>query len=144
MEEKGQGSRREVRTDLLVVLLLGVVTTLSTGSRLCALALDTAGTSTTVGRGEGKVDVLREATSIPAVGWTKARLERTFCESRRTTNEGTLTICLPTLHTSKVRGKPRKVRAKGGARRTHRMCLWRMRTRAWWIDLARPLLKTWV
>ncbi len=40
-----------------------------------------------------------------------------FWESRRTMNEGTLTICLPT-----------------------RMWRWRMRTRAWWIDLARPSL----
>lgn len=55
--ERG-GDKVEASEDLLVVLLLGVVTTLATGSRLCALALDTAGTSTTVGRGESEVDVL--------------------------------------------------------------------------------------
>lgn len=26
----------------------------------------------------------------------------------------------------------------------YRMCLWRINTRAWWIDLANPSLKTWV
>ena len=40
-------------------------------------------------------------------------------ESTRTMKEGMLTICLPT-----------------------RMWRWRMSTRAWWIDLARPSLKT--
>uniref|UniRef100_A0A7C8YBF2 Uncharacterized protein n=1 Tax=Opuntia streptacantha TaxID=393608 RepID=A0A7C8YBF2_OPUST len=42
-----------------------------------------------------------------------------FCESTLTMKEGTFTTCLPTL-----------------------ICLCRMRTLAWWMDLAIPDLKT--
>merc|ERR1719219_2513388 len=44
-----------------------------------------------------------------------------FWESRRTTKLGTSTTCFRT-----------------------RMCRCRIKTRAWWTDLARPSLKTWV
>lgn len=43
---------------LLVVLLLGVTVTVTASSGLGALALDTAGTATTVRTGVGVVDVL--------------------------------------------------------------------------------------
>lgn len=50
--------------------------------------------------------------------WAKSMC---FWESNLTMKDGTLTICLPTA-----------------------MCLWVIKTLAWWIDLAKPNLKTWV
>lgn len=59
-----------------------------------------------------------------------------FWESRRTMKEGTLTICLPTL-SQRVSHIPPSNKWPMNA---HRICRWRMRTRAWWMDLARPSL----
>lgn len=61
-----------------------------------------------------------------------------FWESRRTMKDGTLTICLPTLYTQRYKHLPLPKSTQTVV--TYRMCLCLMRTRAWWIDLARPSL----
>lgn len=68
------------------------------------------------GGGRGGVDEVRDGEEARWGGRGRAerqhaararqeerRRERTFCESRRTTNDGTLTICLPTLRGEEVR-----------------------------------------
>jgi len=106
---------------LLVVLLLGGLAVTALGG-LGPPPLNTSGTSSSKGGVQGVVEVLCEKkfqgemlVSRPAAMYERSSPRGlTFCESNRTTNEGTLTICLPT-----------------------RMCLCLMRTRAWWTDLAR-------
>lgn len=106
-----------VERNLLLVLLTGVVVTTLLGG-LGLLPPDTAGAAATEGRGKSKVDVLLGVETDHERGNVDDLLADAVTVLARACSK---------MHRGRVVG-------------AYRMWRWRIRTRAWWIDLARPSL----